>query len=339
MAPRYVWTYDVGDLVHGGTKARNDCSKIAEQAGWTRFDTTLSGPPLARLIGLGRALARLARVDRSSVFLIQTPIHSGVGNNFIAYLMAIFFKTFTIVHDIDDLRGGRSNASERINQISHSLIYSGKLSQHIKKQKNRIRFYTPLAMWDYIIPDEIDLTDCHRSGPIIFAGNLTPHKVMWLYDRAIIRPALLLYGTNHDASRDTGKGDRYISSFDTNAPSFEGPVGWGLVWDGAKTGKDDDPSDYEMINQPHKFSLYVACGIPVIVWDQSHVATLVKKYGLGICVPNLESIPDAISKVTPSDYEAARNAAIEVADQLRRGHFLNTALDMALQNYEQRYNA
>jgi len=112
VAPRYVWTYDVGSLVHGGTKARNDCYKIAEQAGWVRFDTTLNGSALTRIFGLFKALARLAQLDRASIFLIQTPIHSGIGNNIIAYVMAIFFKTATIVHDIDDLRGGKSNTSE-----------------------------------------------------------------------------------------------------------------------------------------------------------------------------------------------------------------------------------
>lgn len=182
------------------------------------------------------------------------------------------------------------------------------------------------------MPDGMVFTDCQISGPIIFAGNLTPHKVGWLYDRAIRRPPVLLYGTDHDASRDPDKGDRFISSFDPNTPPFVGPVGWGLVWDGTKAGQEGGAGDYETINQPHKFSLYLACGIPVIVWDQSHVATLVQKYGLSICVPRLESIPEAICNVTPADYEAARHAAMKVADQLRRGHFLNVALDTAFRD-------
>ena len=334
MAPRYVWTYDVGNLVHGGTKARNDCSKIAEQAGWTQFDTTLNGPPLTRIFGLLRALVKLARLDRASIFLIQTPIHSGIGNNMIAYIMAIFFKTATIVHDIDDLRGGRSNTSEFLNRISHTVIYTGNLIQHIDKSKNIIQQFFHLEMWDYLIPGGASFVDCDISGPIIFAGNLTPHKVGWLYDRRISRPPVLLYGTDHDASRDPAKGDRYISSFDPDAPPFIGPVGWGLVWNGSRSGLPTEALDYETICQSHKFSLYVACGIPVIVWDQSHVATLVQKFDLGICVASLESIPEAISKVTPEDYDAIRRAATKVADQLRRGHFLNAALDEAFHNQD-----
>ena len=182
-------------------------------------------------------------------------------------------------------------------------------------------------MWDYLIPNGAAVADCYISGPIIFAGNLTPHKVGWLYDRAISRPPVLLYGTDRDAPRDPDKGDRYIASFDPDAPPFVGPVGWGLVWDGRKAGGEASAFDYESINQPHKFSLYLACGIPVIVWDQSHVATLVRKYGFGICVPSLDSIPEVISRVTPADYDAARHAALTAADQLRRGHFLNVALE------------
>ena len=109
-------------------------------------------------------------------------------------------------------------------------------------------------------------------GRSCFAGSLWPAKVAWLYRAEAPRPALLLHGHGYDAAQNAGLGDSFGGPFDPDNPVFEPPVGWGLVWDGAKLDSGDTGLDYERFNQPHKISLYLACGLPLIVWSEGYAA-------------------------------------------------------------------
>ena len=324
MMDRYVWTHDVGNGRHGGTKATRDCYDIAEEMGWIRFDTTLSGGPATRVRRLYHILSELMRVDRSSTFLLQTPVY-GIGNQLIAYFIALRFKTITIIHDIDRLRGQTSNISEHIPRLSQVWISSGKLAEHVQVPPGAGRDVRTLMIWDYLIPDFRGPANCGIDGPVIFAGNLDPGKVSWLYNPTIHRPPLQLYGVNHDVER-LRAGDTYVSSFDPDKPRFQEPVGWGLVWDGAKTGTDDAGSDYESINQPHKLSLYLACGIPVIVWAKSHIASFVTERGVGICIENLSDLHQAIKRIDSIQYSEILKSTATISKELRDGNYLKKLL-------------
>ena len=324
MADRYVWTHDVGNGRHGGTKATRDSYNIAEEMGWTPFDTTLSGGATTRIRRILYIIAKLFQIDRSSTFLIQTPVY-GIGNQIIAYFIALRFKTVTIIHDIDSLRGLTSNISEYIPWLSQMWISSGKLTEYIQVPPEARRKVHALAIRDYLIPDFRGPTNCDIHGPIIFAGNLISSKVTWLYNPSINRPPLQLYGVNLDIER-VRDGDKYISSFDPDKPCFKEPVGWGLVWDGSKNGKDDAATDYELINQPHKLSLYLACGIPVIVWAKSHIANFVTEHGVGICIDDLSDLSRTINAVTPAKYHEILNSSVELSTKLRSGTFLKQFL-------------
>ncbi|MEI3535629.1 MAG: hypothetical protein V8R16_02480, partial [Bacilli bacterium] len=80
---------------------------------------------------------------------------------------------------------------------------------------------------------------------------------------------------------------------------------------------------YLKYNNPHKLSLYLAAGLPVIVWSKSAIAKFVIDNNVGICVNNLNEINDKIKK---SNYELIRNNAIKIGEKIRKGYFLNNCL-------------
>lgn len=84
--------------------------------------------------------------------------------------------------------------------------------------------------------------------------------------------------------------------------------------------------EYLKMNNPHKASLYLASGFPIIVWSQSALADFVRKNQCGIIVDSLFEIADCLNSIDEEDYqELIKNSKI-VGEKLN-GYFLKTALE------------
>ena len=55
-------------------------------------------------------------------------------------------------------------------------------------------------------------------------------------------------------------------------------------------------------NTPHKLSLYIAAGLPVIVWKQAAVAAFVTKHEIGIAVESLTDVSERIQSLSDGEY-------------------------------------
>ena len=82
-------------------------------------------------------------------------------------------------------------------------------------------------------------------------------------------------------------------------------------------------------NNPHKLSLYIAAGIPVIVWKQAAVAKFVQDHNIGLTVNSLKEISDKIDKLTKEEYESFLLNIRELQIKVCGGYFTNKALDEA----------
>ena len=103
--------------------------------------------------------------------------------------------------------------------------------------------------------------------------------------------------------------------------------GFGLVWDGDRLDCCDGVfGRYLKYNNPHKTSLYLACGIPVMVWDQSALADYVVEHHLGIAVGSLEELPRRLQHMTREEYQTLCQSAREMGARLRRGAMLGRVL-------------
>lgn len=102
---------------------------------------------------------------------------------------------------------------------------------------------------------------------------------------------------------------------------------WGLVWDGNSiTTCNGLLGTYLKYNSSHKLSLYLAIGIPLIVWKQSAIADLVEQEKIGITVESLTEIESAIDNITPCEYdEITRNVDV-YSNRIRNGCMLGSLL-------------
>ena len=137
-----------------------------------------------------------------------------------------------------------------------------------------------------------------------------------------------LYGVGYE-----DQGEKNIHYFGSFLPEeLPGALrgSFGLVWDGESADTCTGVyGEYLKINNPHKTSLYLAAGHPVIVWSQSAMADFVRENQVGIAVDSLNEVKEAIDQVSGEEYELMCRRAEKLSQKLRAGAYLKTALEKA----------
>jgi len=183
-----------------------------------------------------------------------------------------------------------------------------------------------LDIFDYLIPDfnESRLKKRGKSEPVIISGNLHPQKAGYAYDLPE-NAAFNLYGVNYQNLGS--KNIRYMGSFSSEEIPFAMEGSFGLVWDGPSGETCEGPfGEYLKINNPHKTSLYLASGIPVIIWEEAALTDYVRTNNVGITVRSLEEIDEKLSALSDEEYEKYRKNAVSLSENLRAGSYTRTAL-------------
>ena len=190
---------------------------------------------------------------------------------------------------------------------------------------------TVLGIFDYLIPEagyartQIDL-------PIVIAGVLRPHKAGYAYHLPNgIR--FNLYGVGYEAEPQDNV--KYWGSFEPDRLPEVMEGSFGLVWDGETTETCSGTyGEYLRINDPHKASLYLASGMPVIIWKEAALADYIVRNGCGIAVDSIEEIPSRVKEITPEEYETIRANTMKIAARLRGGRYTVRALGKVLEREE-----
>ena len=103
---------------------------------------------------------------------------------------------------------------------------------------------------------------------------------------------------------------------------------FGLVWDGNSMDTcTGNYGSYLKINDPHKVSLYLSSGLPIIIWSEAALADIVRDEKLGITVDSLKDIDKALSEVKVDDYQKMCSNVQNIAKLMRKGYFLTNATD------------
>lgn len=109
-------------------------------------------------------------------------------------------------------------------------------------------------------------------------------------------------------------------------------AGWGLVWDGEEVGTcSGSLGNYLRYISPHKLSLYLAAGIPVIVWNESAQASFVAKENVGITVSSIQDAFNVINNLDATDYILKAKNAQRIGSKLKHGEYLRKAVETVLE--------
>lgn len=244
-----------------------------------------------------------------------------------------------LLHDIDELRLTPSAYLED-SQKQHSIIV--KDAEAIIVHTDRMRDWMikngcaedkliVLGIFDYLgsavrkKPDESELVK-----KIIIAGNLNADKCRYLSKLMDVENTeFLLYGSNYNTDNQTGN-ISYEGSFDTDGIIKVISPGFGLVWDGESIDTCAGAfGDYLRYNSPHKLSLYLRAGLPVIVWNESAQTDFVEKHKVGFSVSSLNEIREKLNQLSGEEWDSMIENSLELSKLLNEGSFLSQAVKEA----------
>lgn len=345
---RYFISMDSGKDHNAATKARQDAERILLELGYEpvtfSVGRTAARNPLKQA-GMFFEILRQwknmqRRIERNSLILLQYPFFPMKGAYLLRWLLPgtakkLGVRFVALIHDLNSLRGFYGSAarySDRcfLKRFACVISHNPKMSDYLRKSGIPASKIIELGIFDYLTDAE---PPAERNGSgINIAGNLDPEKsgyVSGLIHREHFACPIHLYG------RGLGKEElpefaAYHGSFDPDELPGRLEGKYGLVWDGSSTETcAGETGDYLRYNNPHKLSLYMAAGLPVLIWDQAALADFILKQKAGITIPSLDHIEEAISSVAEKEYAEMKRNAEAVGQRVRSGWYLTEAVKRA----------
>ncbi len=335
-----IWEY-VSPVAIAGWKARIDIKDIAGEMGYQVLKVHMT----AGEEGTGRreCSERLNRdeweycyhnIEENSILLIQMPTTSAeiTSEEFLKRLVdEKHVHIICLYHDIEKLRI-INNSKARQKEFEMTKKLSEFFIVHNEKMMDALvdlgipkdRMYN-LKIFDYLCKEN---EHSKKFSPLIYiAGNLSPKKSPYINKiKNIHGVSFRLYGP--DFPKDAiGDNITYCGVMDSeNIPGvFE--EGFGLVWDGTDVSScSGETGEYLKYNNPHKLSLYLAAGMPVIIWKEAAEAGFVIENNVGIAVSSLYELEKIIMGLSAEEYDSMANNAKIISGRLRSGQYTQRVL-------------
>lgn len=240
-------------------------------------------------------------------------------------------KTVAIIHDLNSVRypefkSYKNKELKVLNSFSYIIDHNSRMRNKLQEMGVNEPKIIDLELFDYLVKEKKSnqKTNKNKKNEIIVAGNLAKSKAGYLYELpSNIRFGL--YGLNFESEKDNIS---YYGAFDPEELSRLIDGKFGLVWDGPSSKTCEGKyGEYLKINNPHKASLYISSGIPIIVWEFSALCNFVKRYKCGIMISSLENLRDVLSSIGEVEYQEILKNAERLSDKVCNGYFTKQALE------------
>lgn len=322
-------------------KAPADVSAILDDMGF-RY-VVLQPRRHGRLRALVVALRFLAVVPFGSTLVVQTPAAYWGRLNQMTLLFTRRFKRIrlvTVVHDIVTFRDGVGDSSKEDHTGLQDQLFrhSDRLICHNEKMRAWLvehgvdeKRIVCLGIFDYLVNRTLE-TSPRYAKSLTFAGNLDLTMNGFLKKiKTLARVQWNLYGSHYDETAVSGENVHYHGIAKAEELPRKLNEGFGLIWYGDSIETCDGVmSRYAKVNNPHKLSLCLAAGIPVVVWREAAIADFVAENKVGLVVDSLMEAASRIVQMSAAEYEGlARNVA-DVSRKLRAGWYTRQAIEKAL---------
>ena len=312
---------------HAGPKARMDAEKIMLDSGYLEY--FLKGSQ------------KNNNLNQNDIIIFQFPLlwQSLKKQIRMRFLKKRNFKAYLLIHDIESLRNKKIKS---FSDFKYSIIYflqnktvlervDGIIAHNDKMRSELVKMgiskekIVTLEIFDYLIPN-FNEDKNYDKDKILLAGNFDIRKTRYARELPE-KPEFEIYGINFEAE-NLPNNVHYKGAFTPDELPNHLQGGFGLVWDGDSAHTCSGMyGEYLKINNPHKASLYLASGFPIIVWKQSALADFVKKNNCGILVNSLFEIAETLKSISEGEYQELIKNSKRIGKKIRQGHYLKTALE------------
>ncbi|WP_207512707.1 hypothetical protein [Longitalea luteola] len=276
-----------------------------------------------RLLHLFRLFFSIASRD---VVVFQFPLYAKAHELLITLLRIKGVQIICLILDIDGWRNGNETILEKEKKAFRRFRF---FIVHNERMQQWIQAIVPNANTAQLQFFDFLATPCnqHRSkdNRIIIAGDL--QKTAFIQKLGQVpQLSFSIYGEGYTANVFPANAE-YKGVFPPYELVHHLQGSFGLIWYGSDIDNfAGSYSSYLTAISPHKLSLFIMAGIPLMVPATSASAILVKQYGIGCTIDRLSDIEEVIKNISEEDYQKMVANTRPLAAQISQGYFLKKAL-------------
>ena len=260
----YIKVTNASATQYAGYKACEDINLILEKNQYKPLRISMPGKyrKLSFLKVLFQYIYIFLILRKKDTLFIQYPFYTQYPNIVYRFILIRNPKIQLIIHDLNSLKTPGDKENIGLLKAAELIIaHTPQMKQYLQKElnlKNEIRI---INLFDYLVKKECKNVS-QLEDTLIYAGNLTNNlflnkiklktyvygnNVTWIKEN----PNLIYKGYFHPNDLSALKGD------------------WGIIWYGNQTEscKNSVIGNYFKYISSHKASLYLAAGIPIIIWS------------------------------------------------------------------------
>ena len=272
------------------------------------------------------------KLKKNDTVVLQWPFYGAFGVNIgFCFDLKMLVKILSIkdinlivlLHDLNSLRNYTTfnNIENSVLMLAKKIIvHTEAMKQYIENKGFASKSIKILTSFDYLTTD--NLKQRNYSNTVVYAGNLKKSPFLLHIPSNSFGVTFNCYGLLKEKlpSHLCYKGT-FVSE---NVSVLEGS--WGLVWDGDSVETCSGwVGEYLKVNSPHKVSLYIVSGLPIIIWKEAGLASYIVDNNLGITIGSLSEINNAIKSISEEKYQKMIAAiAIERQKLITGKHLLQS---------------
>ena len=327
---------------NAASKPKMDCENVLSKIGFKNLGFKQSNHPSSAIgaiisfLGITKGLILL---PFSSTLCMQYPL-----SKFYNYKTGVAklkgCKILLIVHDVKTLMGKNKNVKkemQRFNKADVLVLHNDVMMKWFAENGYKGKM-VPLYLFDYLLASGQTLPKMADSveKDVVFAGGLGMEKSAFLYKADELEQKdfkLKLYGNGYQKEKVGANSVLdYQGVFAPDEVLDKMKGNFGLVWNGNAIKEcDGDFGKYIQYNNPHKTSLYLLAGLPVIVWDKAAVAKLIEEEQIGFAISSLGELSEKLDNIDEETYSKMVSNVDAIRHKITNGHFLQAAVENALE--------
>ena len=320
---------DYGTGNDAGPKAKTDVDYYLKQDGFEIIHQPFNiHSKLDKIKGAYWTIPRLLNDQEYDELFFQYPAYSSfLMKRLIKKLKSKSKRLYFIIHDVESLRMFQNDQeywkSEQalFNSTDGLIVHNSKMKDWLSHHGVNVPIIE-LGIFDYANPQPINKSSKYERT-ICFAGNL--YKSNFLEKIKLNSATLEIFGSN--PSEKYLNGVYYRGQMSPEELPKKLTQNFGLVWDGSELNTCGGKfGNYMRYNDPHKVSLYLSSGQPVIICDKAALSDFITKNKVGITVNNLQNLDDVLAQINEQEYKIYKENAVKLAEKLRNGFFIRTAV-------------
>lgn len=325
------------------TKASMDSESIMAQAGVLNIGLpthNYTHSAYSFFYSLASVILGIIRLPRNTILIIQYPL-----SKYLNLLLKVArfknCKTILLIHDLDSERTSKLSITYETALLNKSttLIALNDRMKSFLMDNGVNKPIVSLGIWDYL-PNSTSIVSPARIDQnqytVAYAGGLSERKNAFIYKLQEVYSHNLnfrLYGPGFQKEKLDQGIDRidYKGAFSPTEITNQINASFGLVWDGDSLETCSGAfGEYLKINNPHKTSMYISAGLPIIIWEQAALASFISEHNIGITIDSVRDLPARLQNLSISDYNKMVGNVAAIQDKISQGYYLETALKKAI---------